>query len=190
MGQGPEIAARKALIAVALLALGGLVAGWGVAMRAQPKPLRVAASTPAPDAKPAARLLYVHVAGAVASPGLYRVPEGSRVDDAVTAAGGPAQDADLDEINLAAKLRDGDKVVVPRAGEGGTEEGGGTTDRVNLNAASAADLQELPGIGPALAERIVAHRTEHGPFRTVEDLKKVAGIGPKTFERLKDLVTV
>jgi competence protein ComEA len=97
----------------------------------------------------------------------------------------------LDAINLASQVRDGDKVLVPAATNGDGPPGAGTTEeRVNLNSATVAELETLPGIGPALAERIVAYREQHGPFRTVKDVQKVPGIGPAKFEGLADLVTV
>lgn len=179
----------RVLAALGLLAVVGLVGGYGVAMRGRPEPVRVALE-PSPGASGGpARAIYVHVAGAVREPGLYRLEEGQRVDDAVRAAGGALDDADLDAVNLAAKLGDGDKVVVPTVGGdgGGEGEAGG---KVNLNTADAAALETLPGIGPALAERILAYREEHGGFRAVEDLLKVSGIGPRKFEALADLVAV
>lgn len=193
-------AGTRVLVGLAVLAGLGLLGGYGFAMR-RPKPTAVALSSPGPkQPQETGRLIFVHVGGAVARPGLYRLRDGSRVDDAVRAAGGTLEDADLDSLNLAAKVRDGDKVLVPSkggAGEaktaGGPSAGGSAPaqgNRVNLNTATAADLDALPGIGPALAERILAYRQQHGGFRKVEQLLDVAGIGPKTFEELRDLVTV
>lgn len=147
--------------------------------------------------------LVVHVAGAVAKPGVYRLPQGARVADAVAAAGGATARAWLDAINLAAPLADGVQVLVPARGEappsgaagGGGGSGGvgsGTTRGlpVDLNTADVRALEALPGIGPALAARIVEHRTRHGRFRRLEDLLEVPGIGPRTLERLRPHVTV
>ncbi len=139
--------------------------------------------------------VVVHVAGAVASSGVYRLPAGSRVIDAVQSAGGLAPDAQPDAVNLAALLADGERVYVPRLGEevspivattpGSTVAAG----PVNLNSASADELDSLPGIGPATAAAIIAHRDLHGPFASLEDLADVRGIGPAKIEALRGLVT-
>ncbi len=166
------------------------------------------ATTPPPTGSPstsgasgAARLL-VHVVGAVAASGVVAVPPGSRVLDAVAAAGGAAPDADLARVNLAAKLTDGQRVVVPRVGEAApitaVDNGGGAavaspgadTAPVDLNNATAVELDALPGVGPATAAAIVAHRTLHGPFRNVDALGDVKGIGSAKLEQLRPLVTV
>lgn len=151
------------------------------------------AATPTPDAVE----LYVHVAGAVAVPGLYVLPTGARVVDAIAAAGGFADDADPAAVNLARTVQDGEQLHVPRAGEAappssgspapGSPHGGGLVD---LNTADAALLETLPRIGPAMAERIIAWRDDNGGFTTVEDLLAVPGIGDKMLESLRDLVTV
>lgn len=137
--------------------------------------------------------VVVHVAGAIARPGLVEVPAGSRVADAVTAAGGPTAAADLDRINLALPVEDADHVHIPVRGEPTVilGSGEGTTDGpLDLNRANEAALDELPGVGPATAAAIVAHREEHGPFTSVTALQEVPGIGPAKLERLRDLVSV
>ncbi|MGH8904489.1 MAG: helix-hairpin-helix domain-containing protein [Egibacteraceae bacterium] len=145
--------------------------------------------------------VVVHVAGAVATPGLYRLPGGARVDDALTAAGGPLPGAALDGLNLARPLTDGEQVVVPAAGAGGMatappapsgvpSPAGRSDGKLDLNRATAQDLDALPGIGPVLAQRIVSHRQEHGPFKTVGTLRDVTGIGERTFQQLAPLVAV
>jgi competence protein ComEA len=148
--------------------------------------------------------VVVHVAGAVAVPGVQRLPTGARVVDAVDAAGGALPDADLARINLAAPLTDGQQVYVLRQGEvappvpagpqaggsagtSGSDAGGGLVD---INRASADQLDELPGVGPATAEAIIAHRDQHGPFGSVDELIDVRGIGEAKLEQLRDLVTV
>jgi competence protein ComEA len=146
-------------------------------------------------------VVIVHVAGAVQAPGVYTLPSGARVIDGIRSAGGLAAGADASAINLARPLADGERVYIPRRGETppaahvsgdpsaaqGTSAAGG---KVNLNTASAADLEALPGIGEVLAQRIVDYRTQHGPFRNVRDLLKVEGIGDKKFDSIKDYVTV
>jgi competence protein ComEA len=145
-------------------------------------------TTVAPD-------VVVHVAGAVARPGVYRLPPLARVADAVDAAGGPTADADLHRLNLAAPVADGSQVYVPREGEplpaasaaGGAAASAGPLD---LNLAAAADLERLPGIGPAIAKAILDARDRMGGFRSVDDLLEVRGIGPAKLEALRELVTV
>ncbi|NPV29263.1 MAG: ComEA family DNA-binding protein [Firmicutes bacterium] len=141
----------------------------------------------------------VHVTGAVGKPGVYYFPRGTRVVAAVEKAG-PLPQADLNSLNLARLLADGEQIYVPRQGEmpppsqAGFAGSGGTSGpqgKVNLNTASAAELDaRLPGIGPTLAQRIVDYRASHGPFRSIEDLQNVSGIGPRRFEQIKDLVTI
>lgn len=192
-----SLTSKRVVIGLAVLAAVGLVGGYGVAMRARPRPTTLALSTPSAERTEKARRIFVHVGGAVRSPGLYRLPDGARVDDAVQAAGGVLEDADLDALNLAARVKDGDKVLVPsqsgeaEASAGGSAMAGGMQGGlVNLNTATIADLETLPGIGPALAQRIIDFRESNGGFRTVDDLLEVPGIGAKKFEELKDHVTV
>jgi competence protein ComEA len=149
--------------------------------------------------------VVVHVAGAVVSPGVRRLPPGSRVTDALDAAGGALPGADLPRINLAAPLVDGQQVYVPKPGEelpvaagaglpagvgaagtGGSVHGG----PVDLNTANAEQLDTLPGVGPATAAAIIAHREQHGPFTSVDQLLDVRGIGEAKLEQLRDLVSV
>jgi competence protein ComEA len=162
-------------------------------------PLEATESQPATGGPPAE--VVVHVAGAVAHPGVYRLPAGSRVADAVAAAGGALGSAASDAINLARVLTDGEQVYLPVMGEvppgavgapAGTigHSGGPAAGPVDLNRASAADLETLPGIGPATAQKIIDDREKNGPFATVEDLMRVPGIGQKKLEALKEYVTV
>jgi competence protein ComEA len=146
-----------------------------------------------PVASAPASEVYVHVAGAVAAPGLYVLPANARVVDAVAAAGGLADDADGAAINLARTLADGEQLHVPRLGESPpltSAQSAPGEGRVDLNTADASLLDTLPRIGPALAERIIAWRDENGRFTSVEDLLAVPGIGDKMLEALRDLVTV
>jgi competence protein ComEA len=136
--------------------------------------------------------LYVHVAGAVRRPGLVRVPAGARVAEAVLRAGGPGRKADLTGVNLAARVEDGQQVVVPVAGPApsatGTSaaEAGQAGVRPSLGSATVEQLDEIDGIGPTLAERIVEYRTENGGFGSLDELQDVDGIGEKRLETLRE----
>ncbi len=148
--------------------------------------------------------VVVHVAGAVAAPGLVTLPTGSRVADAVALAGGLRADADGDRINLAAPVSDGVRVFIPVVGQpdpplavavtGGPAESASATPSptqpLDLNTATAEQLEALPGVGPSTAAAIVAYRTEHGQFRSVDELQEVRGIGPAKFEAVESSVTV
>ena len=144
---------------------------------------------------------YVHAAGAVSRPGVYRVRPGGRVADLLDAAGGPAPDADLDQVNLAARVTDGERVYVPRRGEaappvvsgGGSGGGAGTAaagEPVDLNAATLEQLDALPGVGPATAQAILDYRREHGRFTQVQELLEVRGIGEAKLAALRSRVRV
>jgi competence protein ComEA len=186
----------------------------------RPEPLKVAAAPVAasPAAPPPAtkKEIWVHVTGAVQKPGVYQLPEGARLAEALTAAGGSLSEGRPDELNLAEVLADGAKVWVPTAAELKPVEGGapppvsmkgtiqpvhatagGTTSgtakaggKVNLNTATANELDGLDGIGPTLAARILEYRQTHGPFKSVQDLTKVKGIGTSTLAKFRDRVTV
>jgi competence protein ComEA len=154
-----------------------------------------AAADPSAGSGPSGRLA-VHVAGHVRRPGLVRLPAGSRVHDAIRAAGGVTSGADLDAVNLARKLADGEQVLVPGPGDpppplpsGASPIPGTPTGPLDLNTASVEQLDTLPGVGEVTAGRIVAYRSAH-PFTTVDELLEVPGIGQRRFEQLKDLVTV
>ncbi len=149
-----------------------------------------AASRPGPPGSRAAGP-YVHVAGAVRRPGLYRLSEGARVAAAVQRAGGATGDADLNAINLAARLEDGQQVVVPAAAAGGgaTTPGANTDAPVSLGTATVEQLDELDGIGPTLAERIVERRQARGGFASIDQLAEVEGIGEKRLEALEQALT-
>lgn len=139
--------------------------------------------------------VVVHVAGAVVAAGVFELPAGSRVVDAVQAAGGTVADAQPDAVNLAALLVDGERIYVPRVGEEvpapSPPSGASTpTGPLDLNTATAEQLDDLPGVGPATAAAIVAHRDTHGPFSSVEELADVRGIGPAKLAAIRELVTV
>ena len=138
----------------------------------------------------------VDVVGAVRHPGVYRLRVGQRVQDAIRRAGGARADADLEAVNLAAKVVDAQQIVVPRraaAGHGAgapatTGAGGASAAPVHLNTATAEQLDTLDGVGPATAQKILAYRTEHGGFASVDDLAQIPGIGPKRLEALRGQV--
>lgn len=192
---------RREMVLVGIIALGA-VAGAGLwYARSLPQPVQVTAERGALAAPtPTPRSVFVHVAGWVREPGVYELQEGARVIDALEQAGGPKRGAELSALNLAAVLTDGQQVIVPRAVEPGAAGSAGATvpsapgvapgGLINVNTATAAELEELPGIGPVLAEAIVAFREENGPFTSVDQLEDVSGIGPVTLEEIRDLVTV
>ena len=164
------------------------------------------AEAPAQDASSdATGGVWVDVVGAVRHPGLYRVAAGARVNDAIDAAGGLLGDAAEEGVNLARQLTDGEQLVVPTAdefaksggaaGSAGVAPAGGASGatpaaRVNINTATAEQLDVLPGVGPATATKIVADREANGPFASADDLGRVAGIGPKKLDDLRDLIVV
>ncbi len=144
-------------------------------------------------------IILVHVLGAVARPGLFELHDGARVMDVVAAAGGLSVTADPAGVNLARILSDGEQLYIPQLGEAqsgappGTtasgSAGGATGGKVNLNTASAAELETLPRIGPAMSQRIINYREANGRFSSIDDLRNVTGIGDKTFDGMKDLIT-
>lgn len=188
---------------IALVAVVGVtVAGAGFwYVRSLPAPVQVRSgpsgalvAAPTASASPATVIL-VDVAGWVRRPGVYELAEGARVIDAIDAAGGARRGAVLSSLNLAAPLVDGTQVLVPKESQSAptTETGTGTsgaTGLVNVNSATNAELETLPGIGEVIAQAIVDHRTENGPFTSVEQLVDVSGIGDATLENIRELVTV
>ncbi len=148
---------------------------------------------PAPTEKP----VIVYITGAVPRPGVYALPKNARVQDAISAAGGFLAEAEKSQINLAALLEDGEKLDIPYL-EGASPVLGtpvpavvtSTTELIDINIASAAELETLPGIGPTTAQKIIDYREQNGPFLSTEDIINVPGIGPGTYERIKDLITV
>jgi competence protein ComEA len=165
-----------AIVAVAMF----IVAWWWIRSPEQPESIElpVVASSAVPIAD-----VVVHVAGRVKEPGLIRLPAGSRVADAIEAAGGAVKSRDLDSVNLARVLVDGEQIQVGVAAESG--DGG-----ININSASASELEDLPGVGPVLAQRIVEWRTANGPFTSIDDLGQVSGIGTSVLEQVRAVARV
>jgi competence protein ComEA len=184
----------RRVLAAAILALVLVVVAWRHTAAGAPAPLRVAPVTAARAASPAtaARLLVVDVVGAVRRPGLVRLPEGSRVADAIANAGGLRRGAERAGVNFAAPVSDGQQVVVPQRGAAVAAGVGGaapaSTGPVSLSSATAEQLEALPGVGPATAEKIVAYRQQHGAFRSVDELDAISGIGPARIADLRGLV--
>lgn len=142
----------------------------------------------------------VYICGAVKNPGVYTLKKDTRLADALSLAGGTIPEADLDRINLAKKLTDEEKVYIPKKGEKIEEEqvtgtssmnqGTSISGKVNINTATTAELDTLPGIGPSYAQRIIDYRNKNGGFKDIEEVKNVSGIGDKRFENIKDMITV
>jgi len=154
--------------------------------------------TGAPEASPTdtrVKRVKVYITGAVVNPGVYELDDGSRVQDALNLAGGAAPGADMMRVNLAARVKDEQQIIVPKVGETvdnlpavvQNEEG---SSKININTADEAELMKLPGVGAVTAGNIIAYRTQNGNFKTIEDIQNVTRIGAKTYERLKDLITV
>lgn len=185
-----QLFAAAVAVAILLVLLVRHLGGGGNAARAV-TPL----SAPSRPAKAvAAKLLVIDVAGAVRRPGLYRLREGSRIDDAIAAAGGPTAKAQLDAVNRAAPIADGEQVVVPGRGVTGAPAasppaaGSSPSAPLDLNTATAEQLDSLPGIGPVTAQKILDYRQAHGAFHSVAELEGVPGIGPGRLSQLKGLV--
>ncbi len=202
----PQSIAAKAIAIVCALGL-AILGAWK--LLPESTPVRIpegflssppAAAQPPPVTGPGPEQLgphatyFVHVAGAVHRPGLVELPAGGRVADALDAAGGPLEAADLAAINLAAQIADGEQIYLPTVGEESLPAARKGPDSapalVNINTADESQLQQLPGIGPVMAGRIIAYRADHGPFGSVDDLQAVAGIGPVLLAQLRSEVTV
>jgi competence protein ComEA len=183
---------RRVLVAIVVLVV-VLAVGGRLLLRpktaAVPPPVRVAA----PARAAAATKLFVYVVGAVRRPGLYQLADGSRVADALARAGGSTRKAQLELVNLAARVADGEQIVVPRRGApvaavaaGASSAGAATTGPVHLNTATLEQLDSLPGVGPVTAQKILDYRRQHGSFRSVDELDAVPGIGPARLAQLRE----
>lgn len=165
--------------------------------QAAPMPANGAPVSPADGASSPSAYLVVAIQGQVRRPGLVKLPPGARIADAIEAAGGVLPGTDVSYVNLAQKVADGQLIVINKSGPAGGSGGSagdpgasGGSQLIDLNTASESDLETLPGIGPSLAARILAYRTQHGGFKSVDELRNVSGIGDSKFAELKDLVTV
>ncbi len=173
------------IIAAGIAALVAAMTPRGVTTSAAP-PAIVHSAEPHADDAPTA---LVHVVGAVRRPGVYELPAGDRVVDAVAAAGGFARSADQSQLNLAQVVTDGEQITVVKKGAAMAAPGAGPGGKVDLNTADLTALETLDGIGPALAQRVLDYRKAHGGFSAVDDLRNVSGIGDKKFAAIKDHVT-
>lgn len=200
----PKITVKHMVVVAVFLLCGVGVAvaalGRSAATELPLEPIAISSSAPEPTTPPPVVMVRLHVAGAVAEPGVVTLPEGSIVQDAILAAGGWAEGADPATLNLAAPVADGMQIVIgtvdeplgevvdapPSASTGSS----GTSGQVDLNRASAVELETLPGVGPVMAAAILQWREENGPFTAVEELQEISGIGLKTFQKLQPLVTV
>ena len=190
---------REHLVVIGIIVLAGCL--WGAYSMFQARTSAVAVAAPAPSVQvsvpamtpsPSATLL-VHVLGEVRRPGVVSLPDGARVQDAIASAGGLTKRARPGELNLAARVTDGAQLVIGRSGSSvnGSVAAGGNVDpaaAIDLNIATLAQLDTLPGVGPVTAQKIVAYRQEHGPFSSVEALDAIPGIGPARLADLKGLV--
>jgi competence protein ComEA len=192
----PTISRAQALAGAAVLLVLLTVAGRTVLGADEARPAEATRSLALDVEEAPPRELVVHVAGAVFRPGLYRLPDGSRVDDAIAEAGGARPKAALDLVNLASPVADGQQVLVPERGSGPAAAAGGEAPpgaaaaggKVHLNSATLEQLDELPGVGPVTAQQILDYRTANGAFRSVDELDAVPGIGPARLEQLRPLV--
>jgi competence protein ComEA len=191
------------LCSVLSLVVGGAVVYFTLRPQKTNPPIIVSTPFPTPTLSPTASAtpapIRVYVSGAVLQPAVYELAPGSIIQDAVKAAGGPADDADLEYINLALELRDQQRIHVPRQGESNPPpavSGGSSGSReaagapININTATAAELETLPRVGPTMAQRIIKYREANGPFATIEEIQNVQGIGPATFEGFQGLIAV
>jgi competence protein ComEA len=185
---------KKAIWLVLLGVMGGLIGGGVLFLVSRPPDGKAIQLLPPPTAPP----LVVYVTGAVAVPGVYQLPPGSRVADAIEAAGGLTEQANPESLNLAQVLTDGLRIHVPDMPEASQESPSDPDSRgvvpvahlIDINTADQAELESLPEIGPHLAEEITAYRDANGPFETVDDLLNVPGVGTVTLETIRELITV
>jgi len=166
-----------------------VVAGLWFWFSGKPTEVELPAQLTLTQSTPVSVNVIVHVVGDVVSPGVVELPAGSRVIDAVKAAGGATKPAKLASLNLARVLFDGEQIVVGGAAQAGSGAAS-APGKVNINQASSTQLEELPGIGPVIAGKIISHRESNGPFRQVTEIQNVSGIGPAVYGKIKDLIAV
>ncbi|UQD52817.1 hypothetical protein C0971_12805 [Bacillus methanolicus] len=164
-------------------------AEWSLTDLEEPQKEEVEDKTP--------EIILADIKGAVKTPGVYKAEEGERVIDLIEKAGGLAKDADASKVNFSMRVTDEMVIYIPKIGEEGEGFNGqstvdtfGESTLVNINRADSSELETLPGIGPSKSAAIIEYREKNGPFKTIEDIKNISGIGEKTFEKLKDLITV
>jgi competence protein ComEA len=187
---------HRAVLSAALV--GAVAVSLTVLLVRRPEAPRIVVQPPAATrpiaSPPVPERLVVHVSGEVIAPGVYQLPVGARIDDALKAAGGSTESGDIHRLNLAARLADGQQIVVPKRIspllEASASVPSPTPGPINLNAASVAELDRLPGVGPVTAQRIVAYREQHGPFTSIEQLRQANLVNTATFEKIKELVSV
>ena len=194
------VSPRSTLIISAIVII-MIIVGGGLLLASQPKPIQITINPPLPTATPAPTNtpapIQVYVTGAVNEPETtLTLPHGSRVADALEAVGGTTEDADMERVNLAAIVRDGDQIHVPSVNEAPINDESASTlptpsggERIFINTATVEELQTLPGIGPAMAQRIIDYRDANGPFTRIEDLDNVEGMGPATLEEIEPLIS-
>lgn len=184
------LARRRVLVAALALAVALLLAGRHLTRAGAPAERPLAAQVE-PVGVNSAPKLVIHVVGAVRRPGLYRLPDRSRIADAVTRAGGPTRKADLSAVNLAAPVADGLQVVVPARAPpdkaAGESPSSGPQGPVHLNTATLEELDALPGVGPVTAQKILDYRQQHGAFSSIDELDAIPGIGPARLEQLREV---
>jgi competence protein ComEA len=190
-----RVGRHRALLCVGIL--GVIVLSIAALLYRRPEPPRIVTqqfSARVPVTPQAAATIVVHLSGEIIAPGVYRLPVGSRIDDALKAGGGPTGQGDIHRLNLAARLADGQQIVIPKRVDPLLSSLHPVSSpmplRVNLNVASVAELDGLPGVGPVTAQRIVAYREQHGPFSHVEQLRDAKLVSAATFEKIKELVAV
>ena len=189
-----EVGPSKRLVILIFVLVVGVAAAIGSLAGPQAQTIALATSNPTVAASVRSPTFFVHVVGRVKAPGVYELEVGSRLFDAVGAAGGFTADADQSSVNLARPLSDGEQIVILKLGDqssvASSNGTGGKTPTISINRGSEAELETLPGVGPALANRIIDWRQANGGFKRKEDLLQVGGIGSKLFSSLEKLISL
>ena len=195
---GEWVGQHRGVLSAGIMLVAVVIVAIGFVRR--PEPPRVVVQAAAPATRPIAsppvpERLVVHLSGEVIMPGVYRLPVGARIEDALKAAGGATESGDIHRLNLAARLADGQQIMVPKRANpllvsAPADIASPTPGRINLNLASVAELDRLPGVGPVTAQRIVAFREQHGPFTSIDQLRQANLVNAATFEKIKELVAI